>query len=100
MALGTAITVAVLATLAIGSRELALKLGGANSTWANMVWATCAIGGATHPTVRASDVHGLVGSHTAVLEGVEIGARLRAAAYHAAASLPGFSVRPALGYCS
>ena len=47
MALGTAITVAVLATLALGSRELALKLGGANSAWANAVWTTCNIGGAT-----------------------------------------------------
>jgi ABC-type nickel/cobalt efflux system permease component RcnA len=47
MAVGTAITVAVLATLAIGSRELALKLGGTNSTWTNTVWSTCAIGGAT-----------------------------------------------------
>ena len=47
MALGTAITVAVLATLALGSRELALKLGGTSSTWASMVWTTCAIGGAT-----------------------------------------------------
>ena len=47
MALGTAITVAVLASLALGSRQLALKLGGANSTWANVVWTTCAIGGAT-----------------------------------------------------
>ena len=46
MALGTAITVAVLATLALGSRELALKLGGASSTWANAVWTTCTIGGA------------------------------------------------------
>jgi nickel/cobalt transporter (NicO) family protein len=46
MAFGTAITVAVLATLALGSRELALKLGGANSTWANAVWTTCTIGGA------------------------------------------------------
>jgi ABC-type nickel/cobalt efflux system permease component RcnA len=46
MALGTAITVAALATLALGSRELALKLGGANSAWANVVWTTCAIGGA------------------------------------------------------
>jgi nickel/cobalt exporter len=46
MALGTAITVAMLATLALGSRELALKLGGPNSAWA-MVWTTCAIGGAT-----------------------------------------------------
>jgi nickel/cobalt exporter len=47
MALGTAITVAALATLALGSRELALKLGGANGTWANAVWTTCTIGGAT-----------------------------------------------------
>ena len=47
MAFGTAITVAVLATLALGSRELALKLGGANSTWVNAVWAACAIGGST-----------------------------------------------------
>ena len=46
MALGTAITVAVLATLALGSRELALKLGGANAAWANAVWTACAIGGA------------------------------------------------------
>jgi nickel/cobalt transporter (NicO) family protein len=46
MALGTAITVAVLATLALVSRELALKLGGANAMWANAVWTTCAIGGA------------------------------------------------------
>jgi ABC-type nickel/cobalt efflux system permease component RcnA len=46
MAFGTAITVAVLATLALGSRELALKLGGANRRWANAVWTTCSIGGA------------------------------------------------------
>jgi ABC-type nickel/cobalt efflux system permease component RcnA len=46
MALGTAITVAVLASLALGSRQLALRLGGANATWANAVWTTCAIGGA------------------------------------------------------
>jgi nickel/cobalt exporter len=46
MALGTAITVAVLASLALGSRELALRLGGANVAWANAVWTTCAIGGA------------------------------------------------------
>jgi nickel/cobalt transporter (NicO) family protein len=46
MAFGTAITVAALATLALGSRELALKLGGANAAWANAVWTTCAIGGA------------------------------------------------------
>jgi ABC-type nickel/cobalt efflux system permease component RcnA len=47
MALGTAITVAVLATLALGSRELVLKLGGASGVWADAVWTTCAIGGAT-----------------------------------------------------
>lgn len=46
MAFGTAITVAVLATLALGSRELALKLGGGNARWAEAVWTTCAIGGA------------------------------------------------------
>jgi ABC-type nickel/cobalt efflux system permease component RcnA len=46
MALGTAITVAVLATLALGSRELALRLGGANAAWANAVWSACAVGGA------------------------------------------------------
>jgi len=46
MALGTAITVAVLATLALGSRELALKLGGTSAVWANVVWNVCAIGGA------------------------------------------------------
>ncbi len=46
MAFGTAITVAVLATLALGSRELALKLGGASSRWTNAVWTTCSIGGA------------------------------------------------------
>jgi ABC-type nickel/cobalt efflux system permease component RcnA len=46
MALGTAITVAVLASLALGSRELALRLGGANAAWTNAVWTACAIGGA------------------------------------------------------
>jgi len=46
MALGTAITVAVLASLALGSRELALKLGGKNATWTNAVWTACTIGGA------------------------------------------------------
>ena len=45
MALGTAITVAVLATLALGSRELALKLGGGNALWTEAVWTVCAIGG-------------------------------------------------------
>jgi nickel/cobalt exporter len=47
MAFGTAITVAALATLALGSRELALKLGGGNSAWANGVWTVCALGGST-----------------------------------------------------
>ena len=46
MAFGTAITVAMLATLALGSRELALKVGGGNAAWANAVWTTCSIGGA------------------------------------------------------
>ena len=45
MAFGTAITVAVLATLALGSRELALKLGGRKGAFANTVWTVCAIGG-------------------------------------------------------
>jgi nickel/cobalt transporter (NicO) family protein len=47
MALGTAVTVAALATLALGSRELALKLGGTSARWADAVWTVCAIGGAT-----------------------------------------------------
>lgn len=47
MAFGTALTVAALATLALGSRELALKLGGKSGAWANGVWTACAIGGAT-----------------------------------------------------
>jgi len=46
MALGTAITVAALATLALGSREVALRLGGGNTRWVDGVWTTCAIGGA------------------------------------------------------
>jgi ABC-type nickel/cobalt efflux system permease component RcnA len=46
MALGTAITVAVLATLALGSRELALKLGGEGGKFGNAVWAVCRLGGA------------------------------------------------------
>jgi nickel/cobalt exporter len=46
MALGTAITVAALATLALGSRELVLSLGGSSGAWANAVWSICSIGGA------------------------------------------------------
>lgn len=45
MAFGTAITVAALASLALGSRELALRLGGRSGAWANGVWTACAIGG-------------------------------------------------------
>ena len=46
MAFGTAITVAVLASLALGSRELALRLGGTSAVWANTVWTACSMGGA------------------------------------------------------
>jgi ABC-type nickel/cobalt efflux system permease component RcnA len=45
MAIGTAITVAALATLALGSRELALKLGGRSGAFANGVWTICGLGG-------------------------------------------------------
>jgi nickel/cobalt exporter len=47
MAFGTALTVAALATAALGSRELALKLGGRGGAWANAVWTLCALGGST-----------------------------------------------------
>jgi nickel/cobalt exporter len=45
MAIGTAITVAALATLALGSRELALRLGGRSGAFAEAVWTICALGG-------------------------------------------------------
>jgi ABC-type nickel/cobalt efflux system permease component RcnA len=45
MAIGTGITVAALATLALGSRELALRLGGRSGAFANAVWTICALGG-------------------------------------------------------
>jgi nickel/cobalt transporter (NicO) family protein len=45
MAIGTAITVAALATLALGSRELALRLGGRSDAFANAVWTICSLGG-------------------------------------------------------
>lgn len=45
MALGTAITVAVLATLVVSSREFALRLGGSSGAWASAVWTLCAVGG-------------------------------------------------------
>jgi len=47
MAIGTAITVALLATLALGSRELALKLGGRSGAFADTVWTICTLGGST-----------------------------------------------------
>ncbi|MEM7191393.1 MAG: nickel/cobalt transporter [Pseudomonadota bacterium] len=46
MAFGTAITVSVLAVLAIGSRRVALAVGGDNERWAQGVWTVCSIGGA------------------------------------------------------
>ncbi len=46
MAIGTAITVSVLAALAIGSRELAVRLGrGGDSSWATGVRRFAGIGG-------------------------------------------------------
>ena len=45
MAIGTAITVVALATLALGSRELALRLGGRSGAFANAVWTICSLGG-------------------------------------------------------
>jgi ABC-type nickel/cobalt efflux system permease component RcnA len=45
MAIGTGITVAALATLALGSRELALKLGGRSGAFADAVWTICSLGG-------------------------------------------------------
>jgi len=45
MAIGTALTVAALATLALGSRELALRLGGKSGAFADAVWTICALGG-------------------------------------------------------
>jgi len=45
MAIGTAITVAALATLALGSRELALRLGGRSGAFANGVWTISTLGG-------------------------------------------------------
>ena len=45
MAIGTAITVVALATLALGLRELALKLGGRSGAFADAVWTICSLGG-------------------------------------------------------
>jgi nickel/cobalt transporter (NicO) family protein len=45
MAIGTAITVAAMAALALGSRELVLRLGGRSGAFADAVWTICALGG-------------------------------------------------------
>lgn len=47
MALGTAITVSALAALAVGSRDLAERLGGGSSGWVRGVQTVAGIGGAT-----------------------------------------------------
>lgn len=46
MAFGTALTVSVLAALAVGSRDLAVRLTGLESAWAHRVQAGVGIGGA------------------------------------------------------
>ncbi len=46
MAFGTALTVAALASMALGSRALMLRVGQGNQRWAEAVWTSCAIGGA------------------------------------------------------
>lgn len=46
MALGTAITVSVLAALAVGSRHLATRIGGAGERWGRRVETVAGIGGA------------------------------------------------------
>lgn len=45
MSLGTAITVSALAVLAVGSRDLALRLAGPESAWADRILAIAAVGG-------------------------------------------------------
>jgi ABC-type nickel/cobalt efflux system permease component RcnA len=45
MAIGTAITVSVLASLAVGSRQLAKRMGGTDGVWAGRVQRVAAIGG-------------------------------------------------------
>ena len=47
MAIGTAITVSVLASLAVGSRELATRLVGGNSAWAARVQSVAGIAGSS-----------------------------------------------------
>ncbi len=45
MSLGTAITVSVLAAAAVGSREMAARVGGAGAAWAERVQTVAALGG-------------------------------------------------------
>ena len=45
MSLGTAITVSVLAAAAVGSREMAARMGGAGTAWAERVQTVAALGG-------------------------------------------------------
>ena len=45
MALGTAITVSVLAVLAVGSKQLALRVAGDNGQWSGWIMNTAALGG-------------------------------------------------------
>jgi len=45
MSLGTAITVSVLAAAAVGSREMAARMGGAGTVWAERVQTVAALGG-------------------------------------------------------
>jgi len=45
MAIGTAITVSALAVLAVGSRDLAVRLSGGSSLWRNRIEGTAAIAG-------------------------------------------------------
>ena len=68
MALGTAITVAALATLALGSRELALKLGGRTGAFANArVDALRHRGLCAHPPFRRDPVRSFARTGAAVL---------------------------------
>jgi nickel/cobalt transporter (NicO) family protein len=45
MAIGTALTVSALASLAVGSRELAARIGGSDGVWAGRVQKIAAVGG-------------------------------------------------------
>jgi len=47
MALGTAITVASLAAMAVGARDLAVRLGGGGGPWATRAMSAAGIVGAT-----------------------------------------------------